>query len=399
MTAGTAGSNVEPNGPPLAISADRLRLYGGILTCAVLLMPLWTLLFVKADLASRNWDNFRSAGATVGTADLLDPARHAAWQSAHHFIVQVFPYPPVFAWYYEAFCRLSPAMGITVNGALTILACAAAGLVAANIYRLNKWFALLAVFAWQPAVDSIQTAENGALFMLLAFLFVWAFVREKPVALGLAAGGMLLKPSLVPAFILFLAIRRQWAALAVFVITAVGLYLSSVGATGGDWDWPVHYVRMIGGYYQADLSSFAVAALTLPAMLIRAGLATIPAIFAGAALLLVSTPLLARCKATQAASFVCLVAVAAAPHAWGYDAALLLPTLLFAMRALPERMRTWSISAIYLVAATQSFMAIKMGFNPLSVIVILSWLVWICAAAIYAEPRGLRVNPLTSIDV
>jgi hypothetical protein len=355
---------------PLAVSRERVILYGGALAFFAFITPVLVLLFLKLDLAKSNWQNLQAGGATAGTPDLLNPQLHAAWQIAHDLPMSPFAYPPGVAWLYRPIAHLPLLTGIEINGAIVVAACALAAIFAARAFQLPLWFALLAVFAWEPAIDSIQTGETGAVAMLLAFVTVYGLVRNRPVLAGCAIGLMLFKPSIAVAFLLLLAVRGQWRALLAAGAVAAVWFVAGVTATQGDWAWPVHYAQMIGGYFAHDFQLYAIAGMTLPAMLMRIGVPSIAASAAGALLFAIALPFLRRTPVLQATSMTGLLALAASPHAWGYDGALVLPSLFFAMTALREPARTRAIIVAYVLAALQVYMTIEFAVNPLAVIVI-----------------------------
>ncbi len=355
---------------PQRASPQRLYVYGALLAAVALLMPLFIRVWLKVDLASRNWDSFRSAGATAGTKALVDPARHMAWQAAHHHIVQVFPYPPATAWFYAPLAPLPATTGIIVNALLVSAACVLAGLLAADVFGIPKWFGVLGILAWQPAVDSMQSAQNGAVVMVAAFATMYGIVRNRPAVAGLSAGALLLKPTVGVVFIVLLLARRQWKALGVTAAISLALYVASAIAAGGDWAWPLTYVDALQTYYSLDFARNQIAAITLPAILMRAHVNVVLALGCGLALFVLALPLLVRADALAAASFAPLAGLAASPHAWGYDAALMLPAIFWAMTRMRAPLRTPVVAVSYVVALVQAPAAIVLGFNPLSILVL-----------------------------
>jgi hypothetical protein len=73
-------------------------------------------------------------------------------------------------------------------------------------------------------------------------------------------------------------------------------------------------------------------------------------IAAALVLVAIAIPRLIRAPIAEAGAGACLVGVAASPHAWGYDAALVVPWLLWAMsdHGLAEPWRTRIIVIAYL---------------------------------------------------
>jgi hypothetical protein len=387
-------SRSEAAAVPLALSRERVALYGGVLVLLALATPLIVRIVLRLDLAQGNWQNFQSAGATVGTRNLLDPQLHGAWQAAHHLPVSAFAYPPGVAWLYWPFAHMSTTSGIAINAAFVAVACVLSALLAARTFGVSSWFALLAVFAWQPALDSIQTGENGAVVMLLAFAAIWALMRRRPAVAGLAVGLMLFKPSIALAFVILLLLRREWRALIVTAAIAAAWYVAGVLATQGDVAWPLQYARLINGYFAEDFQRYSIAAMTLPAVLMRLGVASFAASLAGIAVFVAALPLLRRASLLEAGSITGLIALAATPHAWGYDAALVLPSLFFAMTNVREPARTRAVAFAYVLAAVQTIITIRFLMNPLAIVVIGGAAWWLIAR--YRE-AAIRFGP-TAID-
>lgn len=367
---------------PLSISRERVVLYGGALVFLGFAMPLFVRYVLNFDLAGRNWQNFQSAGATVGTHDLLDPRLHATWQVAHQLPVSVFAYPPGVAWLYLPSAHLSLTDGVLINAVIVLAACALSSLLAARTYNVSLWFALIAVFAWHPALDSIQTGETGAVVMLLAFFAVWGLVRGRSLSAGVAVGLMLFKPSIAFAFVALLVVRRQWRALIPTVAIGFAWYIAGTFATQLDWTWPLRYVQVLQGYFADDFGRYSIVAMSLPAILMRFGL---PAFFAwasGGLVFLTALPALRSLSTLETSSVAGLLAIAVTPHAWGYDGALVLPALFFAMTSVREPPRTPIVIAAYLIAATYIVVTIHFLLNPLAVVVIGGAVYWVIEATL-----------------
>lgn len=336
---------------PLRLSRERIVLYGLLLAIVAsspfLLFPSWF-----RDVAFRgDFANFWSAGANAGSAILLDFRALGVWQSAHAIVPQAFVYPPAFAWFYAPFAHLSPVAGMVLEDGLMLALFAAAGLLAARIYALPRWFALVAVFAWGPALSSVELGQNTALALLLVLAAVGALALRRDLLAGLAIGVLLYKPSIALPFVVLLLVRREWRGLAVVAACAAGWYLASAIATGGDWAWPRTYVQLIAGTNVGEFSGNAYKAYTIPTLLLALG---VPALWAyGAALVAFAggMAMLARAPALEAASIAPLIGLAASPHSWPYEAVLLLPAVFYAMLCLREPLRTRAVCAAYLVAA------------------------------------------------
>lgn len=357
---------------PLRISRERSLLYGGALTALCLLQ-------VRFVIAQRfgDWGAFWAAGATAGTRDLLAPHRHATWLVHHHLLATIFPYLPGAAWLLWPIKGASLALGYAVNFAVMALAAAAAANLASRVYGIARGLAAVYAFAWAPVVAALATGQNSPLGLLLAMFAIGALLADSWLGCGLAVGALLYKVHYALPFIVLLAVRRNLRALAVVAACAAVWYFASVAATAGDWQWPAHYVEAVRGYAAADARFNAVKAISIPHLLLRAGMPQLAAMICGAVVFLVGVPLLARAPLLEAASFAPLLGLAALPHTLPYDLALMLPALYYLITHAKEPIRTRGIIAIYVIAPLWLFSGI-LRFDVLAVVcdgLALIWLV------------------------
>lgn len=337
--------------PQLRVAPARLR--------------LWAIALVGIGLAPvvgafayhyHDWPAFWSAGGTVGTADLVDPARHHAWQFAHGLPAAFFAYPPGSAWLFWPFSLVSLPMAFVVHGLLMVGLAAWAGWVAGPVYGLDRRAAVLATLAWAPVTASVVLGQNGPLGLLLAVVAVAGLAGGRALPTGLAIGLLLYKPTFAAPLVGLLLLRRRWAELGIVLVAGGGWYLAGVAAAAGDWAWPLDWADGLRGYVEADFAGNADKAVSLPGLVARVpGLPGWVAVAGGAALVAVALPRLIRAPILEAASAACLVGVAVSPHAWGYDAALVVPFLLWLLstrgrRVLDEPWRTRLIVGAYAVA-------------------------------------------------
>lgn len=333
------------NANPLRLSRERCILYGAVLT----LLCLVQVRFVVAQ-GFGDWSAFWSAGATAGTRDLLDPARHAAWQHAHHLLTTIFPYLPGAAWLLAPLKNVPLALGYAINFIVMAAAAASAALLAARIYRISRTLAIVFAFAWAPVIAALATGQNSPLGLLLTMIAIGAVAAGSSAFAGIAVGLLLYKLSYAVPFIALLAARRNVRALAIVAVFAAAWYVAGASATAGDWQWPAHYVQALRGYALPDARFNAVKAISISHLLLRAGVSQTAAMLAGAALLLAALPLLARVPALEAVSFTPLLGLAVGPHTLPYDVALALPALYYTMTHAREPFRTRGICAVYLAA-------------------------------------------------
>lgn len=330
---------------PLRLSRERSFLYGGALAALCLLQ-------VRFVVAQRfgDWSAFWAAGATAGSADLLDPQRHAAWQLHHHLLATIFPYLPGAAWLLWPLRDASLAAGYAINFVVMALATLVAAQIASRVYGIPRALAVLYAFAWAPLIAALATGQNAPLGLVLAMLAIAALAGDSWLVCGLAVGALLYKLPYALPFIALLAVRRNARALAVVAACAAAWYFTSVAATAGDWHWPVHYAHALRGYALADARFNEFKAISVPHVLFRAGVPQLAAMLCAGVLYAIALPVLARVSLLESASFVPLLGLAAGPHTLPYDVALMLPALYFVMVRAAEPLRTRAICAMYLVA-------------------------------------------------
>jgi len=337
---------------PLRLSVDRIRLYGvgcvimGLSPFAVLL-PRW----LRYGTSQGDFANYWAAGSTVGTPVLMTPGALATWQSARHLAPQPFVYPPGFAWFYVPFAHMPPTVAMIAELLCMFALCALAGWLLTEIYGFQPWFGQLVVFAWAPALLSVEIGQNTVLALVLMLAATLGLIRRNPILTGLAVGFLLYKPNEALTLVLLLAVRREWRALCIVAGCAAGWYLLSVPASNGDWAWPVRYLQIVHAWYIMDFPLNASKAFTLPGVLIESGVPALVAFGVAAAMILSALPLLARLPLLEAAAMATLVGLAANVHAWHYEAALLLPAIGYAIRYLHEPWRTRIVGATYIAVA------------------------------------------------
>ena len=300
-----------------------------------------------------DWPAFWSAGATAGTPDLVDTARHLAWQRAHGLPEAFFAYPAGSAWLFAPFGWLPITAGFVLHGLLMLAAAIAAGWVAAPVYGLDRRVSVLAVLAFAPVTASVVLGQNGTLGLLLAVVAIAGLVTGRPLVAGLAIGLLLYKPTFAIPLIGLLLLRGRWRELLVVALAGALWYVAGVVAAAGDWLWLNPWLTGLGGYLDLDFAGNADKAVSLPGLLARLGLPGVVPVIAAVALVAVSLPRLARAPMLEAASVACLLGVAVSPHAWGYDAALAVPFLLWLLAGhgpLGTSPRTIVVVAAYVLA-------------------------------------------------
>lgn len=337
--------------PELRVAPGRLRLWALALVGIGLAPVVGAFAFDYHD-----WPAFWSAGATAGTADLVDSARHHAWQLAHGLPAAFFAYAPGSAWLWWPFSLVPLPLGFVAHGLLVMAAAVVAGWVAGPLYGLDRRAAVLATLAWAPVTASVVLGQNAPLGLLLAVVAIAGLVRGRALVAGVAVGLLLYKPTFAAPLIGLLILRRRWTELAIVALCGVGWYLAGVAAAAGDWAWPIAWLDGLRGYVDADFAGNADKSVSLPGLIARVpGVPGWLPLLGGAAVVAVAIPRLVRASMLEAASAACLVGVAVSPHAWGYDAALVVPFILWMVGPLgsvllAEPWRTRAIVGAYVVA-------------------------------------------------
>jgi hypothetical protein len=206
---------------------------------------------------------------------------------------------------------------------------------------------------------SVVLGQNGALGLGLALVATVGLVQGRALPTGIAIGLLLYKPTYALPLVGLLVLRRRWTELAIVAALAAGWYVAGVAAAGGDPAWPAVWLNGLGGYLDADFAGNADKAVSLPGLVGRLGLPAFVPLLVSAAIVVAAIPRLATAPILEAAVAASLVGVAASPHAWGYDAALVAPFLLWLLAGhgrLGEPVRTpflvavWAGSLLWLVS-------------------------------------------------
>lgn len=326
---------------------------------------------------SGDWQVFVAAGSLVGTHALLDPPQ--AWQA--------FFYLPGSAWALVPFAFMPLAASFVLNGVLMLGCAVAAGIVASRTYGLSRVMAVGMFALWPPVVyDAAIIGQNAPLGLLLAQLSIAGMATRSVALTAIPIGLLCYKPTYALPLIGVLMLRGRRREIGVVGAIAVGWYVLGVAATGGTWDWPAAWVRLIGRFAGGDLGVNGAFAVGIPALLVRAGTGVAPAIAITALVAVATAIALRRATAVEAGSAACLAGLALSPHAWAYDVALALPMIGFAAAALTEQRRTRLLLALAIVAPL-FFFSPQLRIDPLAVIVVGGTFVWL----------ALRLRPAVAI--
>ncbi|HEX7491267.1 MAG TPA: glycosyltransferase family 87 protein [Candidatus Limnocylindrales bacterium] len=301
-----------------------------------------------------DFPQFWYAGKLAGSPDLLDPARQTVWELAHGFKPWQFLYPPGTAWLYSPLGYIPMAAAFWVHAAVIALAGATAGYVGARTYGLESKVGVIAALAWTPILAAAATGQNAPLAMMFAVIGIDCLRRDKRVLAGLAVGAMLYKPTLALPMFALLVLRRQWTSLFVAMGVAVGWYLLGVAGSAGDWMWPMHWLSLTSGYFALDTYQNVNKTVALPGLMMGHGVPSLIAYGAAVAVAVAALPRLLRSPIAEAGAGACLVGIVVSPHSLQYEAAMVLPMLLWAAggtgSGLAEPWRTRILVGVYVLA-------------------------------------------------
>ena len=305
----------------LRIGRDRVRLYG----IGLALIGLTQLRFAANVGHYWDWVDFYNAGSMAGTRALVDPAGHAAWGAAHGLPVTAFAYMPAFAWLLAPFAHLSIPVGFALNAVLMSLAAVAAAWVysenagrrghrtaktpngedtgrreqlTARIPdgdgRVDFRTALYMTMGWAPVVAAIVTGQNSPLGLLLSLVAIDGLSRGDELRAGIGVAALCYKPTYALPFGVLLLVFRKWKAIGVVAACGVVWYASSALAAGGDWAWPRPYLQSLSEYVGPDFAYNRFKSVSLPGVLMLAGMSSGAALAIGLAALVASLVALRR---------------------------------------------------------------------------------------------------------
>ena len=114
---------------------------------------------------------------------------------------------------------------------------------------------LLAMFAFFPVVIALLQGQDSILLLFLYGLAFSALATGRNFVAGVCLGLALFKFQLVLPFVLVLLVRRQWRAVAGFVVTAFGLLMVSAAVVGwsGVMAYPGFVLRLSRSGAQAGI--------------------------------------------------------------------------------------------------------------------------------------------------
>lgn len=168
--------------------------------------------------------------------------------SGIHFPDGLLPFvnPPYVALLATPLYYLSPELGFILWDGLQVVALLLSmwllGAMLPPQYRYLLW---LGAFAFLPLYQSLVEGQISPI-LLLAITLLWHSLRAGPSADGWTGASLailLLKPQLLPPFLLYLLYRRNWRALGSFAALSSVVYLLAALVSG--WDWPFRYLDLL----------------------------------------------------------------------------------------------------------------------------------------------------------
>ncbi len=357
----------------LRLSSGRLRLYSVGLALMGVGQIIWAWKFDFWD-----WKTFASAGAHVGSAELLHPAN----------VNVSFVYLPGFAWVFAPLAHTSHQVGFAINAIAMLLCAGAAALIASRVYALSLPLALALVFAWCPTMNALVIGQNSPAGLLLVMLSLLGASRNAVLLTAVPIGLLLYKPTYALPLIGLLIIRSRRRELGVVALTGAAWYAASIAASGGDMMWPRAWLEVVHGWFGPDFAQNGGKAIGLSALLLRAGVPGRLILALSAAIVCAAIPLLRRASVREAYAAAALLGITLSPHAWGYDAVLALPAIFLALDVVPEPRRTIAVCAAYATAPIMIY-ADAIRVSPLAPLVVGGLAAWFVVR--YRSTRGARV--------
>lgn len=356
--------------------ARRVRLWLGAAIAAAWLPLL--------GVGLRGWLDFSAfyaAGALAFRAELTSLPAVVAYQQAHGLPITPWVYPAGLALLYVPFSWLPYGAAALLNVVFEAGTLALAAWIGGPLFGIPRRWALAGVFAWAPASAGVLSGQNTGFALLLVVGAAWALARRRSWLAGVLVGALAYKPQLAVPQAGAMALRGLWRGLAV-VVGLVGVhYLLGVLATSGAWGWPADWLATLRAYSGPDFAANGWQAVSLPALGTRLELLTgvpwltVVGYVAGGIVVLACLPALRVWPPERAVALAAATGLVISPHAWVYDATLLLPAL--AVLAARAGARGWPWQDRWLLAAAYGLALLWplggfVGFVPLVAVVTLA---------------------------
>jgi hypothetical protein len=382
--ADVSATDVRPRQPsPLRIRWGRLRLWAialfGIGLAPIIAAPFY---------GFHDWPAFWTAGHLVGTPDIVSADATIAWQQAHGLSLAVFPYPPPAAILLWPFAHLPFDVSFWLHAVVMVACAVGAGVLGGRVFGLPRSVAVLATLAWAPVTAAVVTGQNTPFALLLAMIAIDGLLVGRQVLCGTAIAALLYKPTIGLPLAGLLVLRRRWVGVATAAAGVVAWFIIGIWAAGGSASWPTAWVATVGRWLADDTARNADKAISVPGLVARLGAGDLPGYGLAVILVLIAVPRLVRAPLREAAAGALLVGLVASPHAWGYEAALLMPALWWGLAGgIAEPWRT-RLLLVAFVLAPFWLVSRQTGISVLAPVVLGAYAIWVAGWF-----RPIRVTP------
>lgn len=309
---------------------------------------------------------FYTAATFAFTPDVVRLEPIVLAQAAAGLPISPYLYTPAFALLYVPLTGLPYAVAGVLNLLLMLGALLAAARLAAPMFGIPRRVALVGAVTWAPAAASILSGQNATLALLLIMLAGAAFTqtnrRMSAAVASICTSVVAYKPQFAAPVVGVGLVRGRVLFVALVFVGLIAHYLLSVVAAGGNWAWPLDWFATLASYSDVDLETNGWSAVSITSLLARielppwtdgapAGLQglAIVGLLVGGVIALGCLPALRSLPLPRALALACALIVLVMPHAWIYNATLLLPAL--AVIASDATSRGWPWQDRWLIAA------------------------------------------------
>jgi alpha-1,2-mannosyltransferase len=316
----------------------------------------------------RGWFDFSAfyaAGSLAFTPQVAQLRPIVTFESQRGLPLTPFVYPADVALLYVPFSWLPYGVAAAVHLALMLGILVLAAIAGARLLGMPRRWVVLGALAWGPAAAGVVSGQNTSLALLLVVASAAALIAASERRAGALAGLLAYKPQLAAPIAGLLLVRGRWVAIAALVAVLIAHYVGGVVATGGNLSWPRDWLQTLSSYTAADFGQNGWQAISLPAIGTRLELVTgVPYLALigyglGVAVVLRCLPALRRLPPLESVALACALGLVVSPHAWVYDATLLLPAAAVFARRASARGWTWQdrwlLAGAYAISLTWPF--------------------------------------------
>ncbi|HLK51350.1 MAG TPA: glycosyltransferase family 87 protein [Bryobacteraceae bacterium] len=283
-----------------------------------------------------DFNEFYSAGKLVGSGRLYDWAALRPIELEHTLRTVPFGRIPAFA---IAFVPFS-VMPYTVARALWLILGFAALAAVVALWPLSRWERLAAALCWSiPAAMCLAFGQDSVLFLFFVALGLALLRKERDFWAGVALSACAAKPHLALLLPVLLAARGKWKSLQGGIVGGAVMLLVSFAAEGADWP-----ARLLSLSRAPEFNPAPDRMPTLAGLLSMFG-GSLPVQIALSIAVVAACWILSRRLPLASAMALALAGgLLVSPHAYGYDALLLLPALMLPFETgHPLWTQTWAL--------------------------------------------------------